>query len=68
MKYELKIDGNILKTDDKDIALEFVRAMARPVTVPYIPPIVIEREPHPWPWTYPVVTWGNTIATNAIKG
>ena len=46
MKYEITIDGNTLKTDDKDVALEFIKAMARPI-IPYVPPIVIERDVYP---------------------
>ena len=44
MKYEIKINGNILKTDDRDVTLEFIKAVTKLVThqhyVPAVQPIV----------------------------
>ncbi len=64
MKYELKINGNILKTDDKDVALGFIKAIAVPATYQhYVAPIMIEKlVPYdsPWPTFPPYTTWGNT--------
>lgn len=55
MKYELKINGNILKTDDKDVALEFIKAMGKQAEhyvphIPFVAPIVIERREEYWPY------------------
>lgn len=50
MKYELRINDNILKTDDKDVTLEFVKAIVG-LTL-YTPPVVIERGP--------LAVWGDT--------
>ena len=56
----------------RDILLETFPKDAPVPYIPYIPPIIIERErrlrpydgPHPWYPSYPWITWGSDYTTS----